>query len=239
VKRSDRHAVAVRGEVADARAELSELQVQIEEARHALDLGASGHLVAVNEHLVCNAMIALREAEESREALAAATHAGQIDALTQLPNRAQLMERLSKAIADARRQDEGLALLFIDIDNFKGVNDEHGHAIGDELLKILSRRLAGAIRPEDTASRHGGDEFLVLLTSIKQPGEAVAIARTLIAALGAECVIETPGSPWPAVRRPGHRAWLRRLLPDRSPQSARRHCSCGCRRPTNSCCSPP
>jgi diguanylate cyclase len=194
VKRSARHVVAVHGEIAEARAELSVLQARIDEAHHTLDQQGSTDLVSVNEHLVCSAMHALREAEECRNALEDAAVAGQFDVLTQLPNRSQLMERLSNAIAEAKRQDDGLALLFIDLDNFKHVNDDHGHATGDALLKIVAQRLADTVRKQDTASRHGGDEFLVLLTSIRHPTEAVAIARKLVAAISAECVVEPAGS---------------------------------------------
>lgn len=190
MKPSAREAAVLRGQLANARTELSGLLAQIGQARESLAQCGSKDLVAVNEHLVCTAMRAVREAENCQNALLDAVQTAKLDVLTQLPNRVLLMERLADAIADAQRADSGLALLFIDIDNFKQVNDEYGHAIGDELLKTVAHRLRDSTRHEDTVSRHGGDEFLVLLPGIHGPGEAVAIAAKLSAALGVEYVFE-------------------------------------------------
>ncbi len=100
------------------------------------------------------------------------------DALTGLANRTLLLDRLSKALASARRQKRKVALLFLDIDRFKVINDSLGHSVGDLLLKEVAERLKRVIRDPDTAARLGGDEFLVLLTDVKDiSGVAVAAKR--------------------------------------------------------------
>jgi diguanylate cyclase (GGDEF)-like protein len=105
------------------------------------------------------------------------------DALTQLPNRTLLQDRLEQALLNCDRQEQQLALLFIDLDGFKPVNDQFGHAFGDEVLKEVARRLNGHIRAVDTAARLGGDEFVVILGNIGQRENAEKIARKLITAL--------------------------------------------------------
>ncbi len=187
---SDAEAAALRDELLAARNELSGLRTQIDEARQVLGQGVASDLLAVNEHLVCSAIQATREAEDCHLALLDAAYAAQLDDLTQLPNRVLLLDRLAHAISDAQRQGTQLAVLFVDLNNFSQVNDEFGHAIGDEVLKIAAQRLKDAIRAQDTVSRHGGDEFLVLLTQLHQTSEAVAIANKLIAALSLACVVD-------------------------------------------------
>jgi len=100
------------------------------------------------------------------------------DALTGLPNRILLRDRLSKALSTARRQNHKVALLFLDLDRFKIVNDSLGHSVGDLLLQEIARRLKSVAREQDTIARLGGDEFLIVLTNIKDvPGAAVAVER--------------------------------------------------------------
>ncbi len=102
--------------------------------------------------------------------------------LTQLPNRTLLRSRLDGAILNAQREDSKLALLFIDLDRFKNINDSLGHAIGDNLLIEVSRRLAGAVRTSDTVSRLGGDEFVVLVEHLQQAEQAAQVADKLLQA---------------------------------------------------------
>ncbi len=102
------------------------------------------------------------------------------DTLTGLPNRAMFHERAREAVAHARRHDKTAAMLFIDLDNFKQVNDSLGHDVGDGLLKIIASRLRACVRGDDFIARIGGDEFCVLLQDIADPREAAAVAQKLI-----------------------------------------------------------
>ena len=112
------------------------------------------------------------------------------DALTGLPNRILLRDRLSKALSTARRQNHKVALLFLDLDRFKIVNDSLGHAVGDLLLQEIAVRLKSVAREEDTIARLGGDEFLIVLTNIMNiPGAAVAVER-FMDAMTTEFVLE-------------------------------------------------
>ncbi|HEX8962521.1 MAG TPA: EAL domain-containing protein, partial [Rhodocyclaceae bacterium] len=105
------------------------------------------------------------------------------DALTGLPNRALLLDRLGQALMQAARYDTRLAVLFLDLDRFKSVNDTLGHHIGDELLKHVADRLRGVVRAIDTVSRLGGDEFVIVLQEIAGPDDAVLVAEKIINAL--------------------------------------------------------
>ena len=110
-------------------------------------------------------------------------HLAHHDCLTGLPNRALLIERISQAIAQANRHGKRLALLFIDLDNFKRINDSLGHAAGDQLLRLVAERLTACVRAMDTVSRQGGDEFVMLLTEIEQPQDAAQVVDKLRASL--------------------------------------------------------
>lgn len=107
----------------------------------------------------------------------------QFDALTNLPNRSLFNDRLDVAIAQAKRRDERLALLFIDLDKFKPVNDTFGHATGDGLLAAAAGRIQQAVRSSDTVGRIGGDEFVVALHPIRDLGDARLVAEKIRAAL--------------------------------------------------------
>src|SRR5258708_1947520 len=106
------------------------------------------------------------------------------DTLTGLPNRAMFAERAREAGAHARRHQKNSAFLFLDLDNFKTVNDTLGHDLGDALLKVISTRLRASVRGDDFIARIGGDEFCVLLQDIADPREAAAVAQKLLHELG-------------------------------------------------------
>jgi diguanylate cyclase (GGDEF)-like protein/hemerythrin-like metal-binding protein/PAS domain S-box-containing protein len=105
------------------------------------------------------------------------------DPLTKLANRRLLLDRLQTSLARARRERCGVALLFIDLDNFKPVNDDFGHDVGDLLLKVCARRLVACLRPYDTAARFGGDEFVVLIPDVVQREGAERVAERILLSL--------------------------------------------------------
>ncbi len=107
------------------------------------------------------------------------------DPLTGLANRARFTDRIEHALARRRRQPSSFAVLFLDLDDFKAVNDVHGHPAGDDLLVAVARRLAGCVRPEDTLARFGGDEFALLLEDIVGRDGATAAADHILATLAA------------------------------------------------------
>ncbi len=108
------------------------------------------------------------------------------DALTALPNRMLFLDRVEQAVIRARRHDATLAVLFLDLDGFKGVNDRFGHAEGDELLKTVAARLVSCVRAADSVARLGGDEFAVLLEGVEGIGELEELCRRLLGALRRE-----------------------------------------------------
>jgi diguanylate cyclase (GGDEF)-like protein len=105
------------------------------------------------------------------------------DSLTRLPNRALFQDRVEHALARAGRRPGAIAVLFVDLDGFKGVNDTLGHGAGDELLREVAERLRACIRPADTVARLGGDEFAILLEDITLPGDAPKLARRILDAV--------------------------------------------------------
>ncbi|MEE9255074.1 MAG: diguanylate cyclase, partial [Pseudomonadales bacterium] len=112
------------------------------------------------------------------------------DLLTQLPNRALLKDRLSVAISHAQRNQRKLALMFLDLNRFKLVNDSHGHAMGDRLLKSVARRLQGVVRKGDTVARFGGDEFTLLLPEVRTRDDVAVIADKILDTLTQPFVID-------------------------------------------------
>ena len=116
-------------------------------------------------------------------------HAAFHDALTSLPNRVLFNDRLEHGLAQAKRHGRTLAVMFIDLDGFKTINDNHGHLAGDCVLQTIAGRLKAMTREDDTVSRHGGDEFLYLLLELKQRADAITIATKIIATLGEACEI--------------------------------------------------
>ena len=138
---------------------------------------------------VTGAVMVFRDVSESRVIELKLSHLAQHDPLTDLPNRTLLKDRLNQAVALARRHGNRVAVLFIDMDRFKHVNDSLGHAIGDKLLQDVGKRLMAAVRSSDTVSRHGGDEFVVVLPEIEQAHHAARHAEKIQAALSAPYAI--------------------------------------------------
>jgi diguanylate cyclase (GGDEF)-like protein/PAS domain S-box-containing protein len=131
-----------------------------------------------------------RDITQRLESQARIQHLAHYDALTGLPNRTLLADRLEIAIGNAARYSNKLALLFVDLDRFKLVNDSLGHGIGDKLLKAVAERMQGSVRHTDTVSRLGGDEFVVLLSQVKTAEDAARVAGKLIAVLSKPYKIE-------------------------------------------------
>lgn len=117
------------------------------------------------------------------QVLAELAHRATHDYLTGLPNRALLLDRLTLALARARRHQRPIALMFIDLDNFKLINDRKGHTVGDAVLVEAAQNMSRALRPSDTIARMGGDEFVVLCSEVNQPEDAEVIATRIRAEL--------------------------------------------------------
>ncbi|WP_235979556.1 bifunctional diguanylate cyclase/phosphodiesterase [Rhabdothermincola sediminis] len=134
----------------------------------------------------------LRDISERKAFEAQLEHAATHDPLTGLPNRALLLDRLTMALARARRHRTLAAVLFLDLDHFKVINDSHGHSLGDQLLAAIAQRLTAALRPDDTVARFGGDEFVVLCEELRNETQALVVARRILKAL--EEVFEIGGT---------------------------------------------
>jgi diguanylate cyclase (GGDEF)-like protein/PAS domain S-box-containing protein len=139
---------------------------------------------------VTGAVIVFRDVSAARAMSLRMSYLAQHDFLTELPNRMLLNDRLTQAIAAARRHRASLAVLFVDVDHFKRINDSLGHTIGDQLLKSIAQRLLTCVRTSDTVSRHGGDEFVVLLSEMARTDDAALSADKILAALRAPHRIE-------------------------------------------------
>ncbi|MCC5859120.1 MAG: diguanylate cyclase [Ectothiorhodospiraceae bacterium] len=132
---------------------------------------------------VAGAVIIFREVGLSRSVTRKMAYLAHHDCLTGLPNRVLLRERLSLALGGARRHGKQVALLFIDLDYFKRINDSLGHAMGDQVLRAIADRLSCCVRETDTVCRFGGDEFVILLGEIDSPDDAAQIAKKLLGAV--------------------------------------------------------
>jgi diguanylate cyclase (GGDEF)-like protein/PAS domain S-box-containing protein len=139
---------------------------------------------------VIGAVIVFHDVSVSRAMSLEMTRLAQHDALTGLPNRVLLLDRITQSISLAHRQNASMAVIFLDLDHFKYINDSLGHDSGDKLLQSVSNRLVAAVRGSDTVSRIGGDEFVILLSAIGHPEDAATSAKKILLSLGAPCFIE-------------------------------------------------
>jgi diguanylate cyclase (GGDEF)-like protein/PAS domain S-box-containing protein len=133
---------------------------------------------------VTGAVIVFHDVGVAREMSLRMSYLAQHDSLTDLPNRMLLNDRLTRAIALAHRHGKSLAVLFLDVDHFKHINDSLGHAIGDQLLQSIAQRLVACVRHSDTVSRHGGDEFVILLSEVTRSADAARTADKILATVG-------------------------------------------------------
>jgi diguanylate cyclase (GGDEF)-like protein len=179
------------------RIELAKLRNDVANAQRDLDKVQSGFIEACNTHvrdanerLVIAAIESDIKAEIAVNDLDELARSSQRDALTDTPNRTLMLDRLNKAISTARRRGSHIALLFLDIDKFKNINDTKGHVVGDEVVQHVARCLESVVRDADTVSRHGGDEFLILLTDVSQASDAAVIAEKILAAIAQPIFIQ-------------------------------------------------
>ena len=128
--------------------------------------------------------------EDARKAAATNEILAQQDPLTGLGNRRLLIKRISAALANARRNQNAMAVVYLDLDGFKQINDTLGHNIGDALLKIVARRLESVVREEDTVARVGGDEFVIALWQITNSSDVATVAAKLVEIVSRPYVIE-------------------------------------------------
>jgi len=126
-------------------------------------------------------VLVFRDVSETRALALKMIHLTQLDTLTGLPNRSQMQSQIEQAVATAQRRQQRCALLYIDIDHFKQINEQHGPANGDRVLRAFAAQLRQALHDDDLLCRHHGDEFLALLPQVEAPGQAASVAQRLIA----------------------------------------------------------
>jgi diguanylate cyclase (GGDEF)-like protein/PAS domain S-box-containing protein len=159
--------------------------------RDGVEIGVENRVTIVDDQAgnVLGVVMAIRDVSEARAASLERSRAAQYDVLTCLPNRTLFNDRLTQAISLANREGNQLAVLFVDLDQFKRINDSLGHAMGDKLLRSVARRLKACVRRSDTVCRLGGDEFVVLLSEVSSAEAASASARKILRAIAAPHII--------------------------------------------------
>ncbi len=174
-----------RQESADRREEAADRREEAARIAAALGARSGAQLREANERLVIATVRAETMTEAAEQATAQMSYMAEHDFLTGLPNRALLMDRLAQSIALAQRHGKRVALLYLDLDHFKHVNDALGHGVGDRLLQSAAKRLPACVRSSDTVSRYGGDEFVILLAEVDRQQDVALTAAKLIGAMTA------------------------------------------------------
>lgn len=178
--------LALLNEQPDAlRTELARLRQNLADVQREFTAERAIQLREANEKLVLAVLHAESIADAAVSSLGELARSTQRDTLTDTPNRALMLDRVESAIALARRHNAQIALLFLDLDDFKQINDTHGHAVGDAILQAAARRLESVVRHSDTVSRYGGDEFLVLMSEVSQAADAALIAAKILSTFAA------------------------------------------------------
>ena len=184
---------ALQKQVLAAKAELAGVLADLAQAQEQLGSQQTQLLLEANEQLVIEALRARGIAESAAHRAAELARSSELDALTSLPNRLLLVDRFAQALTHAKRHDGRLALMFLDLDRFKQINDSFGHKVGDGVLRAVGQRLAECVREVDTVCRLGGDEFVLLLTEIANARNPALVAEKLLASLA--LVTDIDGQP--------------------------------------------
>ncbi|WP_181880968.1 diguanylate cyclase domain-containing protein [Crenobacter cavernae] len=146
----------------------------------------------VREGQRIGAVVAFSDISERKRLEATLQREATYDALTDLPNRRLFMDRLQQAIDRAQRNDKAGAVLFMDLDGFKQINDAYGHDVGDQILQLFAQRLQASVRKTDTVARLAGDEFTIILEGLKEPfKEAEALAKKIVANVSVPAIVST------------------------------------------------
>ncbi len=163
--------------------------------RDGLELSVEDSVAPIRDRSgkVTGAVVVFHDVDEARAMALKMSHLAQYDFLTDLPNRVLFNDRLTQAIAMARRHQGLLGILFLDCDHFKEINDSFGHGTGDLLLQSVAKRLVAAVRGSDTVSRRGGDEFIILLSELENAEDATICAEKIVKALAAPHLIGDQG----------------------------------------------
>jgi diguanylate cyclase (GGDEF)-like protein/PAS domain S-box-containing protein len=160
--------------------------------RDGVELGIENTVTPIHDQdgVITGSVVAFHDVSAARAKSIEMSHLAQHDSLTGLPNRVLFNDRLTQAISLAMRQDKQLAVLFVDLDQFKKINDSLGHGVGDKLLQSVAERLVNSVRRTDTVSRHGGDEFVVLLSQVEHEEDAAITARKILRALAVPHIVD-------------------------------------------------
>ncbi len=171
------------------RTELSQVQSEFAHIEKSPDSDRMALIVEANERLVQVALAAQFAIAAANADLTKLTRLSQRDVLTSTPNRALMLDRLQSAIGMAQRRGTFAAILFLDVDRFKQINDTLGHPVGDAVLQLVARRLESAVRDSDAVGRQGGDEFLVLLPEVSKIADVSSIAEKIVCDISAPAIV--------------------------------------------------